>query len=72
MRTPWRRAGTACMPAFPGRSPPTWSSRWTGPKVVQIRGCSPAQFDAHLADLLGRLIGSREDIPARSGSGSPR
>ena len=42
-----------------------------GPEVVQIRGCSPAQFDAHLADLFGGLIGSREDIPARSGSGSP-
>jgi hypothetical protein len=43
-----------------------------GPQVVQIRGCSPAQFDAHLADLLGRLIGSREDIPARCVSGAPK
>jgi hypothetical protein len=43
-----------------------------GPKVVQIRGCSPAQFDTHLADLLGLLIGSRDDIPARSASGAPK
>jgi hypothetical protein len=43
-----------------------------GPEVMQIRGCSPAQLDAHLADPLGRLIGSREDIPARSGSGAPK
>jgi len=47
-----------------------------GPEVhhllVEIRGWSPERFDAHLADLLGRLTGSPEGTPARRGSGAPK
>jgi AcrR family transcriptional regulator len=45
-----------------------------GPEVhhllVEIRGWSPEQFDAHIADLLGRLIGTRPKRARNSESGS--
>jgi AcrR family transcriptional regulator len=47
-----------------------------GPEVhhllVEIRGWSPERFDAHVADLLGRLIGSTTQKQALSSRRAPR